>query len=127
MSLELLVTFSASGVLVGALFTFVWMDRIGLGGGAWAGLLCLLAGSSAAAAIIIAFRALGDEAIARKTAPFVAVAPTAIWIAVSADGYFAGVAAWGIALLALAVHGPARWQVATAAAAVGYLPRSSAA
>ena len=33
-------------------------------------------------------------------APFVAVAPTAIWIAVSADGYYAGVAAWGIALLA---------------------------
>ena len=32
-----------------------------------------------------------------------AVAPTAIWIAVSADGYFAGVAAWGITLLALAV------------------------
>jgi hypothetical protein len=29
------------------------------------------------------------------------VAPTAIWIAVSADGYFAGVAAWGIAALAL--------------------------
>lgn len=33
-----------------------------------------------------------------------AVAPTAIWIAVSADGYFTGVAAWGIALLALAVR-----------------------
>ena len=31
-----------------------------------------------------------------------ALAPTAIWIAVSADGYFAGVAAWGVALLALA-------------------------
>ncbi|CDQ47057.1 putative integral membrane protein [Mycolicibacterium neoaurum] len=45
------------------------------------------------------------------------MAPTAIWIAVSADGYFAGIAAWGIALLALAVHGTTRWPVPTAAAA----------
>lgn len=94
-----------SGHPPGALLTFVWLDRLGLGGGAWAGLLCLLAGSSAAAAIIVAARALADEATARRVAPFVAVAPTAIWIAVSADGYYAGVAAWGIALLALAVHG----------------------
>ncbi len=91
-----------SGHPPGTLLTFVWLDRIGLGGGAWAGLLCLLVGSSAAAAIIVAVRAVTDEATARLAAPFVAVAPTAIWIAVSADGYFAGVAAWGIALLALA-------------------------
>lgn len=94
-----------SGHPPGALLTFVWLDRIGLGGGAWAGLLCLLVGSSAAAAVIVAVRALADEPTARLAAPFVAVAPTAIWIAVSADGYFAGVAAWGIALLALAVRG----------------------
>nr|WP_313774431.1 hypothetical protein [Mycobacterium sp.] len=107
-----------SGHPPGALLTFVWLDRIGLGGGAWAGLLCLLAGSSAAAAIIVAVRALADEATARAAAPFVAVAPTAIWIAVSADSYFAGVAAWGIALLALAVSGTAR-RPALAAAAAG--------
>ncbi|AHC24102.1 MULTISPECIES: hypothetical protein [Mycobacteriaceae] len=106
-----------SGHPPGALLTFVWLDRIGLGGGAWAGMLCLLVGSSAAAAILIALRAVADESMARRAAPFVAVAPTAIWIAVSADGYFAGVAAWGIALLALAVHGTARWPVPTAAAA----------
>ena len=93
-----------SGHPPGALLTFVWLDRIGLGGGAWAGLLCLLVGSSAAAAIVVAIRALNDEHTARLAAPFVAVAPTAIWIAVSADGYFAGVAAWGIALLALATR-----------------------
>ena len=93
-----------SGHPPGALLTFVWLDRIGLGGGAWAGLLCLLVGSSAAAAVIVTVRAVTDEATARLAAPFVAVAPTAIWIAVSADGYFAGVAAWGIALLALAAR-----------------------
>lgn len=106
-----------SGHPPGALLTFVWLDRIGLGGGAWAATLCLLVGSSAAAAIIIAIRAVADEPTARRAAPFVAVAPTAIWIAVSADGYFAGVAAWGIALLALAVHGRPRPSILTAVGA----------
>jgi len=93
-----------SGHPPGALLTFVWLDRIGLGGGAWAALLCLLVGSSAAAAVIVTVRAVSDEPTARLVAPFVTVAPTAIWIAVSADGYFAGIAAWGIALLALAAR-----------------------
>ncbi len=106
-----------SGHPPGALLTFVWLDRIGLGGGAWAGLLCLLVGSSAAAAIVVAVRALTDENTARLTAPFVAVAPTAIWIAVSADGYFAGVAAWGIALLALAARRIVRWPTLAAVGA----------
>ncbi len=104
-----------SGHPPGALLTFVWLDRIGLGGGAWAGSLCLLVGSSAAAAIVVAVRALSGESTARQVAPFVAVAPTAIWIAVSADGYFAGVAAWGIALLALAARRTVRWPPLAAA------------
>jgi len=106
-----------SGHPPGALLTFVWLDRIGLGGGAWAALLCLLVGSSAAAAIVVAARALTDENTARLAAPFVAVAPTAIWIAVSADGYYAGVAAWGIALLVLAVRRAVRLPVLAAAGA----------
>jgi hypothetical protein len=106
-----------SGHPPGALLTFVWLDRIGLGGGAWAGLLCLLVGSSAATAIVVALRVLADESTARMAAPFVAVAPTAIWIAVSADGYFAGVAAWGLALLALATRGGVRLPVLAGAGA----------
>jgi hypothetical protein len=96
-----------SGHPPGALLTFVWLDRLGLTGGAWAGLLCLLVGSSAAAAVVVAVRSLADETTARSAAPFVAVAPTAIWVAVSADGYFAGVTAWALALLAVAVRGGA--------------------
>lgn len=106
-----------SGHPPGALLTFVWLDRIGLSGGAWAGLLCLLVGSSAAAAVIVAVRALAGEATARLAAPFVAVAPTAIWVAVSADGYFAGVAAWGIALLTLAANRMVRFGWVAAAGA----------
>ena len=106
-----------SGHPPGALLTFVWLDRIGLAGGAWAGLLCLLVGSSAAAAMVVAVRALSGPEMARRAAPFVAVAPTAIWVAVSADGYFAGVAAWGIALLALAATGTVRLPIVAGAAA----------
>lgn len=106
-----------SGHPPGALLTFVWLDRIGLSGGAWAGALCLLVGTSAGAAVIVALRAVSDESNARMAAPFVATAATAIWIAVSADGYFAGVAAWGIALLALAARRTARRPIAVAVAA----------
>ena len=106
-----------SGHPPGALLTFVWLDRIGLRGGAWAGAFCLLVGSSAAVAVIVALRAVADEPTARRAAPFVAVAPTAIWIAVSADAYFAGVAAWGIALLALAASRTVRRPVIVAALA----------
>jgi hypothetical protein len=106
-----------SGHPPGALLTFVWLDRIGLSGGAWAGAFCVLVGSSAATAIIVAVRAVSDEPTARNAAPFVAVAPTAIWIAVSADAYFAGVAAWGIALLALAASRTVRRPILVATAA----------
>jgi hypothetical protein len=106
-----------SGHPPGALLTFVWLDRIGLSGGAWAGAFCLLVGSSAATAVIVTVRALSNEPTARMAAPFVAVAPTAIWIAVSADAYFGGVAAWGIALLALAASRAVRWPIPVAAVA----------
>lgn len=94
-------TTHVSGHPPGALLTFVWLDRIGLDGGAWASALCVAVGSSAGAAVIVAVRALGDEAMARRAAPFLVLAPTAIWVAVSADALFAGVVAWGIVLLAL--------------------------
>lgn len=94
-------TTHVSGHPPGALLTFVWLDRLGLGGGAWAATLCVLVGTSAAVALVLTLKVLGDENIARRAAPFVAIAPAAIWIAVSADAFYAGVAAWGVALLAI--------------------------
>jgi methylthioxylose transferase len=82
----------------GALLVFVGLDRIGLPGGAPAALLCVLVGSSAAVAVAITLRALGAEATARAALPFGVLFPGAIWIGVSADGLFAGVLAWGVAL-----------------------------
>ena len=106
-----------AGHPVGALLTFVGLQRVGLGGPVWAGLFCVVVGSSSAAAVVIAVRALDGESMARRIAPFVAMAPAAIWIAVSADAYFAGAAAWGLTLLALAATKRSRFPAATSVAA----------
>ncbi|MBW1602050.1 hypothetical protein JJV70_07975 [Streptomyces sp. JJ66] len=86
----------------GALLTFVWLDRLGLGGGGWAGVFCVVVASSAAAAGVVAVRALAGLDLARRAAPFLVLAPAAVWLGTSADGYFTGVTAWAVALLALA-------------------------
>jgi hypothetical protein len=99
-----------------ATLTFVGLDRIGLGGGAWAGAWCITVGSSAAAAVLVTLRALADETAARRAAPFLVLAPAAIWVGASADGYFAAVAAWAIALLTLAATRTTRSPAAAALA-----------
>jgi methylthioxylose transferase len=88
-----------------ATLTFVLLDRAGLHGGGWAGAWCITAGSTACVAVLVAVRALADERLARRAAPFLVMAPAAVWVGASADGYFAAVAAWTVALLALAVTG----------------------
>ncbi|MFE0102498.1 hypothetical protein [Streptomyces sp. NPDC059009] len=88
-----------------ATLTFVLLDRVGLGGGAWAGVFCITVGASAGAAVLVTVRALAGEALARRAAPFLVLAPAAVWMGTSADGYFTAVAAWAVALLALAVTG----------------------
>lgn len=92
----------------GAVLTFVALDRVGLGGGAWAGIWCVVVGASASAAVLVALRALGAEGSARRAAPFLVLVPAAVWVGVSADGYFAAVTAWGLALLAVAAAPGAR-------------------
>ncbi|MFI1676273.1 hypothetical protein [Streptomyces sp. NPDC020607] len=85
--------------------SFVLLDRAGLGGGAWAGTWCITVGATACVAVLVTVRALAGEALARRAAPFLALSPAAVWMGTSADGYFAAVAAWAVALLALAVTG----------------------
>ncbi|WP_435853375.1 hypothetical protein [Streptomyces murinus] len=95
-----------------ATLTFVLLDRIGLRGGGWAGMFCVVVGAGGCVAVLIAVRALAGEALARRAAPFTVLAPAAVWQGVSADGYFAAVAAWSVALLALALTRPSPWAAA---------------
>ncbi|MDN5750436.1 MAG: hypothetical protein L0H64_18305, partial [Pseudonocardia sp.] len=78
-----------------------WLDRIGLGGGGPSGVVTVLVGASAWVAVAVALRALGAEGTARAALPFGVLFPGAVWVGVSADGLFAGVLAWGVALLAV--------------------------
>ncbi|MFJ2262979.1 hypothetical protein ACIOKD_32525 [Streptomyces sp. NPDC087844] len=89
-----------------ASLTFVLLDRIGLSGGGWAGAWCITVGATACVAVLMTVRRLADEESARRAAPFLVLAPAAVWMGTSADAYFAAVAAWSIAALALAVTAP---------------------
>ncbi|MFG1603264.1 hypothetical protein [Actinoplanes sp. NPDC049265] len=92
----------------GALLVFVGLDRVGLAGGGWAGVLCILVGALTAVAVPRTVRRLGTDQAARASIPFLVLFPGAVWIGVSADGLFAGVTATGVALLASgAVRGSA--------------------
>lgn len=81
---------------------YVGLDRIGLGGPAWGGILTTVIGSSAIIAVLVTLRALGDQRSARRAAPFLALTPAVVWSVVSADGIFMALGAWSIALAALA-------------------------
>jgi len=110
-----------SGHPPGATLVFVWLDRVGLSGGAAAGVVCVLAGAAAAVAVPVTISALGCPSAARAALPFVALFPGAVWVGVSADGLFTGVTATGVALLAVGAGGNGRQggRVRAAAACAG--------
>jgi hypothetical protein len=82
-----------------ATLLFWGLDRVGLSGGFWAGAMCILASSAVSIALPVVVRELGAGSAARRLVPFVALFPGAVWMAVSADGLFAGVAISGLALV----------------------------
>jgi hypothetical protein len=86
----------------GLLVLLWWLDRFGLGGPAWTAALMVTGGAAAVPAVMMAAREIAGEDRARAAAPYLILTPAAVWIATSADALFAGVAAWGIALLILA-------------------------
>lgn len=87
---------------------YLGLDRLGLGGPAWAGVLTALIGSTAIVAVLVTLGCLGDQGTARRCAPFLALTPAVIWTVVSADAIFMAVSAWAIALGALAITHPDR-------------------
>jgi hypothetical protein len=98
-------TTHVSGHPPGATLVFVWLDRLGLHGGAWASTAVVLIGALAAVAVPATVALLGRPDAARVVLPFAVLTPGAVWIGVSGDGMFTGVTATGIALLALSAKG----------------------
>ncbi|GAA4008254.1 hypothetical protein GCM10022247_33080 [Allokutzneria multivorans] len=109
-------TTHVSGHPPGATLVFVWLDRIGLGGGAWAGAVCVAVGAAVVVAVPVTLRALGAPDAARAVLPFLVLFPGAVWVGASADGLFAGVTASGIALVAFG----RRWSWLAGGALLGF-------
>ncbi|UYM04552.1 hypothetical protein [Solicola gregarius] len=86
----------------GALLAFVGLDRVGITDEFWIGMTVMTIGTTAVVAALVAVRALGREPLARRAAPWLVLAPMAVWMGVSGDTLFVAVAAWGLALLAIA-------------------------
>ena len=86
----------------GALLYFVGLDRLGITDPFWIGLVCVTIASTAVVAVMVTLRALGSEQLARSAMPWIVLAPSAVWMGVNGDAVFTAVAAWGLALLALA-------------------------
>ncbi|MEU4540020.1 hypothetical protein AB0G15_34770 [Streptosporangium sp. NPDC023825] len=81
------------------------LAALGLPGPLWAALLVIAVGCSATVAIALTVRELGGERAARRALPYLALTPASVWIATSMDAFFAGVGAWGVALLVLGGRG----------------------
>ena len=92
----------------GALLLFVGLVSLGLGGAFASALVITLVGCTTPVAVLVTLRRLRAEDVARRVAPFLVMAPAAIWVAVSADGVFAAFAAWGLAAVAAATGSTGR-------------------
>lgn len=86
----------------GALLFFVLLDRLGITDPFWIGVVIVTIGSTAGVAVLVTLRTLGSIRLARRAMPWIVLAPTAVWMAVNGDALFTAVAAWGLALLAIA-------------------------
>jgi methylthioxylose transferase len=78
------------------------LDRIGFAGSGWAAVFSITGGALAVPAVLVTTREVAGETNARAAAPFVMVAPVALYVATTADAFFAGVAGWAVAALVLA-------------------------
>ena len=61
--------------------------------------LYIAGGAAVVPAVLVSARSVSGEELARAAAPWLVLAPFAVWIATSADALYAGVAAWGVALM----------------------------
>ncbi|MDX6277371.1 MAG: methylthioxylose transferase [Nocardioidaceae bacterium] len=101
----------------GSLLFFVLLDRLGVTGFFSIGLVVVTIGSTAIVAVLITLRTLGSVQLARGAMPWIVLAPSAVWMGVTGDAMFTAVAAWGLALLAIAATSTGRRRIVTAVGA----------
>jgi hypothetical protein len=86
----------------------VLLDRLGITDPFWIGVVVVTIGSTAVVAVLVTLKTLGSVDLSRRATPWIVLAPSALWMGVTGDALFTAVAAWGLALLAIAAvkHGP---------------------
>jgi hypothetical protein len=100
----------------GMILLLALLHRVGLGGSGWAAVLCVTGGCLAAALAVVTAGEVAGRDVARRAAPFVAIAPAAIWIVTSSDAFYLGVATAGVCAVVMALHlrgrASTRWAIA---------------
>ncbi len=92
----------------GLLLGLTALDRVGLARpGVVAGLV-FVAGLSTILAVLGSIRLVVDESAARRVAPFLALAPAAVWLVMSFDTLYAALTAWVVFLLVAAMTSTGR-------------------
>ncbi len=99
----------------GMVLALAGLESVGLGGAGPEAALVIAGGAATVPAALVALRDVAGEERARRAAPYLVLAPAALWIATTADALFAGIAAWAIALLVLATGRVGTRAAATAA------------
>jgi methylthioxylose transferase len=93
----------------GLVLTLWASARAGLSGPGWETALAMSGVAAAAVATIVVARDVVSERFARRAAPFVVLAPAAVWHT-NADVVFGGIALTGVALVVLATGRAGRWR-----------------
>jgi hypothetical protein len=100
----------------GFVLVLKFMAAVGLRGVWPVALLSVLASGALVVAVLVAVRSIAGEQWARRSAPFLVVAPYSIWLVTSADAFFTAVGAAAVALIALAVRVRPQWALVAGAA-----------
>jgi methylthioxylose transferase len=105
-TIEFLLKYSvhAKGHPPAFLLLLKMLSAVGLGHPWVAGALSYLGVAVLPVAVLLTVRSVTSENAARTTAPFLALAPYAVWMGTSADALYTAVAASGVACVALALH-----------------------
>ncbi len=87
------------------MMVLLWgLDAAGLHGTGWAAAAIIAIGASTAPAVVLAVHWWGAAHAARQALPFLVLSPAVLFVATVADGVYAAVVAWAVALLVFATR-----------------------
>ena len=109
----------------GMLLVLRSLEVLGLPGSGWAAAVIIAGAATVPVAVAITVRRLGSDAAARAVVPFLVCGPWTLLAATAADGVFAALVVWGVAVLAVAATAAGRRTALTVALAAGAILATS--